>query len=265
MLISRNFLMIALSLVIVASCNKSSNELPAISNQPIVLPISVAINGSERFKVIFEQNKYSGSDTVHVYVENTGQDTTKQIDSMTLLIEICPGAFDSYDNCRYSPVLDVDTLKGMARRRIFSFYNNNILLSQEKIHVAVLQYNDSFQNFSGIYEHPASVAEFFQDTAYKYSGPARGYIQYNGDAVFHLKVRDTAQYDITGRFESDKSFTGNLHSQGVMVTRLGFDSIKTAQGVKVPANFDNGGLHDSLSLAHPLSDNVNHITLRLKK
>ena len=50
-----------------------------------------------------------------------------------------------------------------------------------------------------------------------------------------------------------------------MVTRLGFDSVKTASGVKVPASFDNGGLYDSLSLAHPLSDNVNHITLRLKK
>jgi len=247
------------------SCNKSSNELPPVKSDPVALPIPVLINGTEKFKVILEQNRYNSSDTVNVYVENSGQDTTGVIDSLKFVLEIRTGKYWSYDNAKLSPILRCDTLKGTARRKVFSFYNDKIELNEKNIKVGVLKYNDYSRSYSGLYEHPASSAEFYQDTVYNYSGAARGYVMYNGDAVFHLRVADTAQYEIIGHFEENYFFTGSLTLEDRLITKVSFDSVKTSATTKAPATFDNNSVYDSLSLIHSLSDNVNHIVLKLKK
>ncbi len=253
--------------IMFTACDKTRNELPPVSVPPTVLTIPVPINGVERFSILLEQDKYNDADTINVYVVNIvqDQDTTSQIDSASIFLEITTGEFRSYDKCKQSPVLKIEALKGTTKKKLFSYYNKNLTLSAKNVKVGVVKFGEESLPFAGVYDLPVSLAEFYTDTVYHYSAQARGYILYDGSATFHIKAADTAQYDIEGNFSVEGSFSGLQYLDGKVGAQVFSDSVTNANDSLVPTNFDGNRMHCNLSLTHPLSDNVDHISLKLKK
>lgn len=249
-----------------AACNKNSNELPPTRNRPIVFSVPITINGVPKLTVYFEQYVFTNGDSGVVQLENTGMDTTKTLDSVDVFIEICKGANKGYNSCYVLPIAKIKNLRGGAKLRIAKLSGIGKLLTEKTVTAGALNYNGTALLFSGIYEHPSSASEFLADSTYKYSSSARAYILYDGTAHIYSNAADSAQYYVTGKFNQEFAFSGSLFNGGTMQAMVSYDSITIDSNTKVAGYLNNDNfLRCNLKLARPLGDNVDHISLFLKK
>lgn len=216
------------------ACNKTSNQLPVINAPAEEKVIPLTISGSQKLEVIFTRITVKGHDSVYLSLKNvSGQD----IDSVTLLVELCKALPHNYDNCYMETAVRVGGISADSiAKNIYRIVDKKIDFDSSTVNIQVLSLKYSGQSvlnhpLSGIYG--SGLLRFFDTTVtwrdstwkdtvqtspdtvvadsvtrlydttrtLKYYGDMRGYVDIDGHFTFRMKAAGPVLYNASGKFD----------------------------------------------------------------
>lgn len=233
------------------ACNKTSNQLPVINAPSDEIVIPVAISGSQKLEAIFSRVTVKGHDSVFISLKNV---SGRDIDSITLMVELCKALPHNYDNCYMETAIPVGRIQADSTAgNIFRIIDKKIDFDSSTVNIHILSVKYSGQSvlthpLAGIYG--SGLLRFF-DTAItwrdstwkdtvqttpdivvadsttrlydtsrtlKYYGDMRGYVDIDGRFMLRMKAVGPVLYNAGGKFDDTSSIRdGRLTMNGQLV------------------------------------------------
>lgn len=220
-------------LLSLASCEKTSSQLPKPEVQPYRLVKPIKISGSHIIDLIFTQIRSSTGDTVHLSLKNI---TNKKITSIIIAVEYCNDSPHSFESCILQTEIKIDSINENGYiENIFDFIDQDFQLNEENINIYLLgyQFSDGKQQpntLSGIYR--TGLLKFFdtsilnlKDTSgndsivnsneLMFYGASKGIIQVDGSFTFRVRSESGLDYNLIGQFiDTANLINGLIYESG---------------------------------------------------
>lgn len=222
--------------ILLASCNKNSNELPYIEAPLLQMTQTYYHDGIPTLRFRFEQWKSSRHDTVWVSVENL---TDKPISGLTVMLELCKATPLHYDNCTdiRSRTLSAPLAPGQTEKNVWQFADMGLKLDSGLIHTGVISWDGLQHPMGGIYTLSNESYALYDTATFAF---IRGYILADGRSVFRTKAGTEDYRNAYGTFNRNLSYLGSLQSgAGALIAPLQADSVRwqTSAGADTAALF----------------------------
>lgn len=243
--------------LLLAACNKDTNQLPAVPAPPATISIPVRLNNIRVADVVVAQTVTAASDTVWAWIRNN---TGVKMTNVKVLVEFCNAVPQNYDNCTMQTILNVSELRANdSAGKVLLYVNHGIKLDSTLINAGILFRDGDTNVFAGVKGDAENIAVFAQKTSdtstfnYTYAD-VNGYVFADGKATFRLKWQEDKYYNFIGSIQADKSFNCRLYNNKSLVAPLVSAPIThdTLQDVVKFTNFKNTPLDTFSSISFTL-------------